>query len=92
MRGYPFRLRATFETWIVRKPNAMLSEIPGSFDLEIRLLPFGKGRGVSYRYHVHVGTALNEFSETFAESKLEDCQNYIRAQFKKQLTDWEVQK
>jgi hypothetical protein len=88
VRGDPIKLRATFGTWIVRKNNALLSEIPGSFEVEIRLVPFGKGRTVSYRYHAYVGTMLNEFSETFAESKLKDCQSYVRAQFKRQITEW----
>ena len=82
MRGDPQKLRATFETWIVRKDNALLSEIPGKFEVEIRLLSSGKGRSTNYRYHAMVGTTLNEFAETFPESKLKECQEYVRAQFK----------
>jgi hypothetical protein len=88
MRGDPQKLRATFETWIVRKDNALLSEIPGKFEVEIRLLSSGKGRSTNYRYHAMVGTTLNEFAETFPESKLEACQSFVRNQFRKQLTEW----
>lgn len=77
-------LRATFETWKVTKPGAILPSIPGTFTVEVRLIPDGK----RYRYHAHVGTVLNEFSETFAESKLDECKAYIEKQFEKKIVDW----
>ena len=84
------KFSATFETWIVKKDNALLSEIPGRFTVEIRLVSSGSGRKVGYRYHAHIGTVLNQFAETFAESKLGDCKAYIRDQFKRQVSDWEA--
>ena len=85
----PERLAATFEDWIVRKNNALLTELSGTFTVEIRLLPVGKGRRVKYRYHAHVGTAANTFPETFAESKFEGCKAYVESQFKRKVKDWE---
>ncbi len=80
------QLRATFETWVVNKDGALAREIPGQFEVEIRLLPNGKGAAAKFRYRATCGG--NPFGETFAESKLADCQSYVRSQFKKQLTDW----
>lgn len=84
----PSRISATFETWIVRKNNALVSELSGKFEVGIRLLSVGTGRNVKYRYYAYVGTPANTFPETFAESKLEDCKGYVEAQFKRKLKDW----
>lgn len=85
----PKQLMATFETLIVQKNNALVSELSGKFEVKIRLLSVGTGRKVKYRYYAHVGTPTNTFPETFAESKLEDCKGYVEAQFKHKVTDWE---
>ena len=82
----PRRIRATFKTWLIRRENAMLSEIPGSWTIEIRL----SERGRQSRYRAMVGTTLQEFQEDFPMSKLADCKSYVRSQFKEQLTEWEV--
>jgi hypothetical protein len=81
------RLCAQFETWIVKKPGAIVSELPGKFSIEIRLLPIGKGG--AYRYHIFAGTAASQFAGTFAESKLEDAKNFVEAQFKRRISQWE---
>jgi hypothetical protein len=82
----PRTIQATFKTWIVRKENAILSEIPGSWTIEIRL----SERGMQSRYKAMVGTVLQEFQEDFPMSKLADAKSYVRSQFKEQLTEWEV--
>jgi hypothetical protein len=83
----PNRIRATFETWIVRKEGDLLMrEIPGTFIIEIRLSEKGR-RSV---FKAMVRTTLQEFAEVFPLSKLVDCKSYVRSHFKKQLTEWEV--
>lgn len=103
MRPYrPQRLRATFETWLLRdepKPipitsderrfatssEPLVSEIPGIFKIEIRLSEQGR-RSV---YKAVVGETLQPFAKVFAESDLEGCKEFVKAQFKRQVTDWE---
>ena len=83
----PRGLRAQFKTWIVRKEgNLLMTEIPGTFTIEIRL----SEKGRHSRYLAMVATTLQKFQETFPLSKLADCKSYVRSQFKEQLTDWEV--
>jgi hypothetical protein len=77
-------LQATFGNWKVKTPGAIIAVIPGLFTVKVRLIPDGQ----LYRYHAHIGTMLNEFSETFAESKLEDCKRYIESQFEAKVEDW----
>ncbi len=86
----PTRLRATFETWIVpedkeRNPLALAKEIPGSFEIEIRLSEFGR-RSV-YRPFV-MPTLQRMRLEPFALSKLPECKSYVESQFKRKLSDW----
>lgn len=80
------RLTATFQTWIVKKDsNATFArEIPGTFEIEIRLVE----RGRSSRYAAMMGTTLQEFAVDFRQNQLEECKQYVKAQFKTQVSEW----
>lgn len=77
-------MRCTFETWLVRK-EAILSEIPGTFTVEIRSVPEGK----RYRLKALVIPTLQQFPQSFPESKLTEAMEYVNFQFKVQVGEWE---
>jgi hypothetical protein len=80
-------VRCTFETWIVRKADAILSEIPGTFTVEIRCVPYGK----TYRLRAFIVPTLQPLLEIFPESGgiIQECMDYVKHQFKVQVGGWE---
>ncbi len=91
----PYRLRATFETWVLNRfkkqddilqnANKLATEVPGQFVVEIRL--GDEGRKSVYK-PVLAGT-LQGFNRTFSMSALPECKSFVSSHFKKQLTEWE---
>ena len=80
------RLTATFQTWIVKKDRnaTFMREIPGTFEIEIRLVD----RGRNSKYVPMLGSTLQEFAVDFRQNQLEECKQYVTAQFKKQVAEW----
>lgn len=85
MRGDPKKIRAQFDTWIVRKPNALVSEIPGKFTVEIRPVYHGK----RFFLHVVCQPGMLQFPEFFPESKVSEAMAYAESHFKARVSPWE---
>lgn len=87
----PQRLRATFEDWVLWDGQSKIDDgrlakvIPGQFKIEIRLSE--QGRRLVFK--AVVGETLQPFAKVFAQSDLEGCKEFVKAQFKRQVTDWE---
>lgn len=90
MKGDPIAYKATFETWVVKKPNALLAELPGTFTILLRF----DDKSKSLRFEAVMLPTYQRIENpdtggTWAESKSQEMKDFIKAQFKKQLTDWE---
>jgi hypothetical protein len=87
MKGDPTALRCKFETWKVRKPgNLLMRELPGTFEVEIRPQYTGK----KFRLQAVLLPSFQQIGlETFPESKLKECMEYVQNQFKTMLGEWE---
>jgi hypothetical protein len=85
MKGDTRAIRAEFDTWKVRTPNPLVSEIPGRYTVTIR--PFYQGK--RFRLEAVILPGGQKFAETFPESKLQDAINFVEAHFKRRISQWE---
>jgi len=85
MKGDPKAIQAQFDTWKVRTPNPLVSEIPGKYTVTIR--PFYQAK--RFRLEAVIQPGGQKFTETFPESKLQDAINFVEAQFKGRVSQWE---